>query len=76
MTIRKKTRKTTKTRRRSRVPTREEIDASFAAMGKDPHYAEISALIDKEFATADWEALKLADRSYPTKVPSRLSRSR
>jgi hypothetical protein len=45
-------------------------------MGKDSHYAKVSALIDKQFATADWEALQMMDRNCKSKAPSRPLRSR
>ena len=40
---------------------RADIDAAFAAMAQDPYYQAEAKTIAAEFATADWEALRLGE---------------
>jgi metal-responsive CopG/Arc/MetJ family transcriptional regulator len=41
---------------------RVEIDAEFALMADDPEFQREALEIASEFATADWEALRTAER--------------
>ncbi len=50
-------------RRQLAATRRAGIDAEFAQMATDPLYQEEAVRIAEEFAGADWEALRTAERS-------------
>lgn len=39
----------------------QQIDAEFAQMADDPHYANESRILAGEFARSDWEALQVTE---------------
>ncbi len=49
-------------RREFAAQRRAAIDASFARMADDPEYQAEALRIAEEYAVADWEALRIADR--------------
>ncbi len=50
------------TRRYLRVYQRKQIDAAFAGMARDPDYQKEARLLAEEFASSDWEALRLKEK--------------
>src|SRR3989304_7952688 len=45
------------------------IDAEFALMAEDPRYLAEMERISDEFATADWEALRIAEGACAPSTP-------